>query len=111
MDELLVHLEQMTQEFTIRLNETTYEEIEQFVEERQVKVDRILTFLESQSPTIEQKRKVKSILYNDQMISQRILQLKVEAQDWLLQRNMAKTQRIAYESAYSPESVLMDRRK
>jgi glycyl-tRNA synthetase (class II) len=111
MDELLVHLEQMTQQFIIRLNETTYEEVEKFVEERQVKVDQILTLSESQFLTVEQKRKMESILRNDEMISQRMLQLKIEAQDWLLQRNMAKTQRNAYESAYTPDSILMDRRK
>lgn len=42
---------------------------------------------------------------------QHIQTLKQEAQNWLVQRNIARSQRNAYESNYTPDSVLMDRMK
>ncbi|MGG1615998.1 hypothetical protein [Paenibacillus sp. NRS-1781] len=104
-------MEEVTQQFINRLNETSYEEVEQFVELRQMKVDKLLSHLHNQSLTPEQKQKLESILNHDELIGQRMQFLKNEAKDWLVQRNMAKAQRNAYESSYTPDSILMDKRK
>ncbi|WP_348620770.1 hypothetical protein [Paenibacillus polymyxa] len=104
-------MEQLTQQFIIRLNETNYEEVEIFVEVRQMKVDKLLNVLENSPMTEEQKQKLESILSHDALIDQHMQSLKQEAQNWLVQRNMAKSQRSAYESNYTPDSFLMDRRK
>ncbi|WP_151259635.1 hypothetical protein [Paenibacillus polymyxa] len=104
-------MEQLTQQFILRLNETNYEEVEIFVEVRQMKVDQLLNTLENSPMTEEQKMKLESILSYDALIDQRMQSLKQEAQNWLVQRNIAKSQRNAYESNYTPDSFLMDRRK
>ncbi|WP_330706240.1 hypothetical protein [Paenibacillus polymyxa] len=104
-------MEQLTQQFILRLNETNYEEVEIFVEVRQMKVDQLVNALENSPMTEEQKMKLESILSYDALIDQRMQSLKQEAQNWLVQRNIAKSQRNAYESNYTPDSFLMDRRK
>ncbi|AHM68228.1 hypothetical protein PPSQR21_046440 [Paenibacillus polymyxa SQR-21] len=111
INEALSQLEQLTQQFILRLNETNYEEVEIFVEVRQMKVDQLLNTLENSPMTEEQKMKLESILSYDALIDQRMQSLKQEAQNWLVQRNIAKSQRNAYESNYTPDSFLMDRRK
>ncbi|PNQ84995.1 hypothetical protein DXC69_06885 [Paenibacillus polymyxa] len=111
INEALSQLEQLTQQFILRLNETNYEEVEIFVEVRQMKVDQLVNALENSPMTEEQKMKLESILSYDALIDQRMQSLKQEAQNWLVQRNIAKSQRNAYESNYTPDSFLMDRRK
>ncbi|KAF6567464.1 hypothetical protein G9G63_02320 [Paenibacillus sp. EKM202P] len=111
INEALIQLEQLTQQFILRLNETNYEEVEIFVEVRQMKVDQLVNALGNSSMTEEQKMKLESILGYDALIDQRMQSLKQEAQNWLVQRNIAKSQRNAYESNYTPDSFLMDRRK
>ncbi|MBU9706455.1 MULTISPECIES: hypothetical protein [Paenibacillus] len=111
INEVLSQLEQLTQQFILRLNETNYEEVEIFVEVRQMKVDQLVNALENSPMTEEQKMKLESILSYDALIDQRMQSLKQEAQNWLVQRNIAKSQRNAYESNYTPDSFLMDRRK
>ncbi|MEJ3718791.1 hypothetical protein WGM54_12290 [Paenibacillus polymyxa] len=111
INEVLSQLEQLTQQFILRLNETNYEEVEIFVEVRQMKVDQLVNALGNSSMTEEQKMKLESILGYDALIDQRMQSLKQEAQNWLVQRNIAKSQRNAYESNYTPDSFLMDRRK
>lgn len=93
INEALSQLEQLTQQFILRLNETNYEEVEIFVEVRQMKVDQLVNALENSPMTEEQKMKLESILSYDALIDQRMQSLKQEAQNWLVQRNIAKSQR------------------
>jgi glycyl-tRNA synthetase (class II) len=111
IDESLTHLEQKTKQFILRIDETDYEEVERFVEERQDHVDHLLEMLDEQVITVEQKEMLKRILSHDAQINQRMQFLKEEAKDWLVQRSRAKSQRNAYDSKYAPDSYLMDRRK
>ncbi|MGW8958244.1 hypothetical protein [Paenibacillus sp. NPDC055715] len=111
INEALSHLEELTQQFILRLNETNYEEVDIFVEVRQMKVDQLLSALENTPMTAEQKQKLEYILSHDAIIDQYMQSLKLEAQNWLVQRNKAKSQRSVYESNYTPDSFLMDRRK
>ncbi|MCP3794830.1 hypothetical protein [Paenibacillus sp. CH40] len=111
INDALSQLEQLTQQFILRLNETNYEEIEIFVEVRQMKVNKLLSVLINTPMTAEQKQKLESILSHDAIIDQHMQSLKQEAQNWLVQRNIAKSQRNAYETNYTPDSFLMDRRK
>jgi hypothetical protein len=111
MDELIQQLDQLTANITDRLNETIYQELETFVEERQKLVDSIGDATANCPPTIAQKQRIYIIMEHDSAILARMDALRLEAQDWLQKRNQAKTQRSAYDSAYSPESILMDRKK
>lgn len=111
MDELILSLDRLTREIVERLEETTYEELELFVEDRQELVDSIAEQVELCPTTSAQKQEINRILEHDNVILDRMNALRLEAQDWLQKRNQAKVQRSAYEAAYTPDSFLMDRRK
>jgi len=111
MDELILSLDQLTRSIVNRLQETTYEELELFVEDRQELVDSIAEQADICQSTPAQKQEINRILEYDNVILDRMNALRLEAQDWLQKRNQAKVQRSAYEAAYTPDSFLMDRRK
>ncbi|MEK5419752.1 flagellar protein FliT [Paenibacillus sp. FSL L8-0708] len=111
MDELIRSLDQLTREIEERLQETTYEELEAFVDERQELVDSIAEVATICRMTLAQKKEINRILEHDNVILDRMNTLRLEAQDWLQKRNQAKAQRNAYEAAYTPDSFLMDRKK
>lgn len=111
MDELILSLNQLTREMMSRLQEATYEELEDFVEERQKLVDAIAEKVACSPSTPAQKREINRILENDNALLDRMNELRMEAKEWLQKRSQAKVQRSAYEAAYSPDSLLMDRRK
>ncbi|CAH1209564.1 hypothetical protein PAECIP111892_03252 [Paenibacillus auburnensis] len=111
MDELIRTLDQLTREMLGRLQEATYEELVSFVEERQKLVDSIAEQVELRPSSPAQKQEINRILEHDNVLLDRMNALRVEAQDWLMKRNQAKTQRNAYEAKYAPDSILMDRKK
>ncbi|WMT40658.1 hypothetical protein RE628_26540 [Paenibacillus sp. D2_2] len=110
MDELLVQLDQITRSVSSSLNQMSSDELVAFVEQRQLIVDQIVVNASRISLNHSQQEKLGSILEFDQMIRQRMEQLKLEASDWLMQRDQAKQQRSAYETSYASDSILMDRR-
>lgn len=111
MDELIDQLEKLTNTVLDQLDTASYEDMEQFVEERQKIIDSIDRLVQGGTLTKHQKMRVQLLLQHDSTIIHRMQILKNEAQDWLQQRNVAKAQRNVYDSAYSPESILLDRRK
>lgn len=110
MDELIVQLDQITQSVSGSLNQMSSEELVAFVEKRQLIVDQMVANASSIPLNHSQQEKLGSILEFDQMIRERMEQLKLEASNWLIQRDQAKQQRSAYESSYASDSILMDRR-
>jgi AraC-like DNA-binding protein len=111
MDDLLQELAQMNQRMVLHLFEAPYEELESFVEDRQKLVDAIGRQISIEPPTDAQKRVISHILEHDGVLLDRMNDLRLEAQDWLQKRNQAKAQRSAYEVGYTPDSILMDRKK
>ncbi|OMF04648.1 hypothetical protein BK129_18500 [Paenibacillus amylolyticus] len=111
MDNLIERLSTMTQEVIERIEETSYEELETFIEDRQHIVDAIIKESESFPLDVKQKGEVHRILAYDKTLLDRMNTLRIEAQDWLHKRNQAKMQRNVYETAYASDSMLMDRRK
>lgn len=111
MDNLIERLSTMTQEVIERIEETSYEELETFIEDRQHIVDAIVKESENCPLGVKQKEEVHRILAYDKTLLDRMNALRIEAQDWLHKRNQAKMQRNVYEAAYAPDSMLMDRRK
>lgn len=106
-----MELEQLTFSVTTNLNQLDFEQMQQFVEDRQLIVDEMNIVGATSQLTHEQSGKLANILKNDVVISQRMESLKEEAGSWLLQRQAAKSQRGAYEASYTPDSILMDYRK
>lgn len=111
MDDLILSLKQLTQAILECLPETSYEELESFVEERQSLVDSIAEEAAICRATPAQKQEINRILEQDNVILDRMNALRLEAQNWLQKRNQAKVQRSAYEAGYTPDSFLMDRKK
>ncbi|AJS60363.1 flagellar protein FliT [Paenibacillus sp. IHBB 10380] len=111
MDETIEELNNLTNEMINTVDECSYEEMELFVDVRQKLVDRLNNLKADHVLTNAQRVKIQQILKSNELIMARMLVLKNEAQDWLLQRSQSKAQRNGYETAYSPDSILMDRRK
>ncbi|MEK3880380.1 flagellar protein FliT [Paenibacillus sp. FSL M7-0420] len=111
MDELTNELERLTKNLLAHLYDATYEELEAFVEQRQKLVEAIGDEVENCQMTPAQKDVLRRILEHDPAIMARMNAHRLEAKDWLQKRNQAKIQRNAYETAYTPDSFLMDRKK
>lgn len=112
MDEYINELEVLTHNLLDRLSFVSYEELEAFVEKRQLLIDRILLEqTQRNSITDHNRRQIKSLMDSDPLILARMNALQLEATDWLTQRNYAKTQRNSYENNFYHDSVLLDQKK
>lgn len=110
MDNYITSLEELTQALLHRLDQTSYEELEQFVEQRQGLVDEIRRIAETQPYTDDQRSRLETLLQADSSILGRMEELRDEAGQWLKNRGQAKIQRNVYETSYTPDSILMDKR-
>lgn len=111
MDELIAQLKQITEEVTAKIDEVTFEELEQFVAER----DKMITSLQAMSlqaeATAEHRQTVQSILQQDTIIMARIQALKDEASQSIHKIAQGKSQRDVYESPYSMDAIYFDKKK
>lgn len=104
-------LETLTKDMLSQLPELTYQEMSEFVERRQILTEEIEAEIKQCPLDQDGRSKLKVILECDPLITERMQALKEEAAYWLKNRNLAKAQRSAYEAGYTPESILMDRKK
>lgn len=111
MDELITELELLNTNILNKLSESSYEEMVEFVDKRGVIIKHIQEQISESSINTAQKERIVALTDKDGVILSHMNLLRLEAQDWLLKRNQAKTQRNAYEIGYAPDSILMDRRK
>jgi len=111
IDDALEELAILTEVFVNGLVDKSSDQVEGFVEERQVIVDRLIDMEGSHKMNPEQQDKLRDILSYDESIQTHMLNLKNEAQKWLMQRNAARNQRSVYEAKYAADSYLMDKRK
>ncbi|GIP21744.1 flagellar protein FliT [Paenibacillus sp. J22TS3] len=111
MDNLITELRGLTESIVARLQFTSYEELEDFVAERQRIIDELNRLKETTPFNVLEREQLEEILRADAVILMRMETLRNEASDWLQQRGQAKVQRNAYEAAYTPDSILMDRRE
>ena len=94
-----------------RLEEVSYEELADLTELRQSVIDKLAVEIDKSPLNPEQKQRIHQLIKGDQLILSRMEDLKQEASQWLIQRDLAKTRRNAYEAAYAYDSMLMDQRK
>ncbi|GAB6991341.1 flagellar protein FliT [Paenibacillus pini] len=110
MDNVIDQLEEITQSIMVSLSHSSFEDLENFVEERQRIIDHI-NHLKLEKPiTSEQFIRLQEILKCDPLILDKMLELKNEASNWLQQRGQAKVRSHAYEMVYTPDSILMDKK-
>lgn len=112
MDEYINELGALTRNILDRLSIVSYEELESFVEDRQLLIDRILLEQTQRDSVKDHHRKqIKSLMDLDPLILARMNSLRLEATDWLIQRNYAKAQRNSYENNFYHDSLLLDQKK
>lgn len=111
MDDLIAELEQLTSEIILQINEVSSEVLEEFVDQRQAIIDSMLERTGGREATSSQQKRLKAVMENDQKILNRMNDLKIEANDWLFQRNQAKVQKNAYEASYAVDSIIVDTKR
>lgn len=104
-------LENLTKNTLSSLYNLDFEQLEAFIEERQVVVDQLLQHFSDTQASEREKEVIQRLVEQDSEILARMNTLRLEAQDWLHKRGQAKVQRNAYEAGYTPDSFLMDKRK
>jgi len=111
MADRLKALEELTQAMLNRLLQADYEEMTEFVKQRERLTEELIHSFQQEEPDLEEQQKLKDLLDYDHQLTNRMYTMKLEASQWLMNRNQAKVQRSAYESSYTPDSFLMDRKK
>lgn len=111
MDNLIQELEKLCVAVMNRIEEIPYEDLLEYTEKRQPILDELAIRISENPLTPLQKQYIQNILQYDQEIKSRMLDYKLEASNWLRQRDAVKAQRNAYESSYSYDSMIMDQRK
>ncbi|MDF9840145.1 MULTISPECIES: hypothetical protein [unclassified Paenibacillus] len=111
MADRIYALEELTRGILGKLSQADDIEITTFVEQREKLTDELVESFRCNPPSDDEKVEMRALLAHDQQLRQRMNELKLEASQWLLNRNQAKMQRNAYEAAYTPDSILMDRKK
>ena len=112
MDNLLMELEALTLDMIRKLDRITYVDMVDFVELRQDLHDRIAAKRdEIGTLTINQQQVLSTILEQGSDIITKMTEFKNEAGEWLERNGKIKTQKIAYQSAYSADSYFIDWKK
>ncbi|WP_426450519.1 flagellar protein FliT [Paenibacillus sp. S-38] len=112
MREHMEALEALTEGMVSRLSEALYEELEQFVRDREEIILSIRRSLQTNPESAaEYAERVQQVLRQDESIMGRMEELRSEAAEQLQKVDTARTQRGAYDKAYTPDSLFFDKRK
>ena len=111
MDEVLLELEHATFLIVQGIEQSNFEDLESFVEER----GQLLDFLQKDPDWSENKwlyeEKIMKLLAFDPIIMSRMQALMDEASHSLKKAEVGRAQRSAYEDTHVPESVFFDRKR
>ncbi|AFH59233.1 flagellar protein FliT [Paenibacillus caseinilyticus] len=112
MREHIEALETLTAGMASRLPEAEYEELEQFVREREEIILSIRRGLHTNPEAASlYAERVQQVLRQDEAIMECMEALRSEAAGQLQKVDTARTQRGAYDKAYTPDSLFFDKRK
>jgi hypothetical protein len=111
MDSLILALQKLTSRLAANIVTVTTEDILNFIDKR----EKIINSLKAADLSPEEREKyrgiVEEILQHDQMIVDKMAELRNEAQAAIHKFKSASVQKSAYDTAYSPDSVFFDKRK
>ena len=110
MDNALERLEQLTQSVISRLDEVGFEDLAEFVEQR----ERLIHEIQQSEIGPEMyvfREKVQMLLEQDSAILNKMERLKEEARQGMNQMHAAKKRRSAYDGKYIADSVFFDKKK
>ena len=111
LEEVVAQLETLTGGMLSQLEQADFIMLETFVEQREPLMIVLSQAKEQQTLQPELERRIAQVVAMDPVILARMQILKQEAAEWLQKRAAAKTQRSAYEQAYTPDSIMLDRKK
>ncbi|MEO3947298.1 flagellar protein FliT [Gorillibacterium sp. CAU 1737] len=111
MDELLDQLVRLTEGTLSRMGELTVEELEEWVDAREGLVSEILLQPPESFHSEERRRTAQLELRLSAKLISRMEELRNEASQHLNKVGTARTQRSAYDVAYTPESFYFDKKK
>lgn len=111
LEEVVEELELLTEGMLSQLAEADFVMLEAFVDQREPLMAALAEAKAAQAlqPSLEQR--AAQVVAQDPLFLARMQELKQEAAEWLQKRGAAKAQRSAYEQAYTPDSILLDRKK
>ncbi|MEK4262974.1 MULTISPECIES: hypothetical protein [Paenibacillus] len=101
-------LERITIDVVNNINTVTYQQLEEFSEER-FQLIKLLERYKEELPW-EAKQRLSKLNAYDATIIHKMNILKLDASDWLLKQGTIKEQKTAYGSSYVSESILFDRK-
>ena len=110
MHNLLLQLKQLTVEMMDKLDRATAEDFVQFVEKREIYIQKVREMEPEQADREKYAQLVKEILQYDQPIMARMNELKQEASAELIKIGQSRVQKQAYNMNYAAESAFIDRR-
>ncbi|WP_010278693.1 flagellar protein FliT [Paenibacillus senegalensis] len=111
MDNLISSLKTLTLDFVERVPTADFEEVEDFVKERERIVQQIRKALEGHKSAEMYREPIADILRYDPVIQARMEELREEARQHLERSSKAKKQRAAYDPSWTPDAVLFDKKK
>lgn len=111
MDNLVLKLKHLTDKLVETLNKASYEEIEEFVQQREEIMTQLQTQKFTSSELDKNRETMKQILQHDQIILARMTVLKEEASQSINKISSGKIQKNAYDKSYSIDGVYFDKKK
>ncbi|MBA2942401.1 flagellar protein FliT [Paenibacillus sp. CGMCC 1.16610] len=109
MDELISALDKVTVEMVSRIHEASYEDLEKFVDERGLIVDQIIPYIDNGLDK-RQQAEINRIFTHDEVLRERMQQLRDEALLKIKQINQAKLQKKSYEYYTVTDSYFIDKK-
>lgn len=111
MDKIIASLMNLTLDQVSRIQSATYEELENFVEQRESLIQELQLQTWSDQQINQYREQVSQVLQYDPIIIGRMEMLKNEAIEGLEKASSARKQKSAYEVSYSAESMFFDKKK
>jgi hypothetical protein len=111
MDDLIFRLKQLTEQLVCEIDTVTYEQIDSFIEAREVVITNIKQSESERLFTDQDKEHLTGVLAFDPIIQKRITYLKDEASQGLAKLSIARNQKVKYAPDYQPDSIFFDKKK
>jgi len=111
MDELLDQLLALTENAVDHLDRMTFQELAEWVQAREEIIAQIRRQPAEQFRGEERRRKVEQLLSQSPALVARMEELRAEAALHLNKVGKARMQKDVYDSAYTPDSFFIDKRK
>lgn len=111
MIKLITKLNQITEQVLANIDETTFEQLEQFIAERDDLVKSLQATFNHSQVTTEMQQTIREILEHDKTIITRMEALRDEATQSMHKIAQGKSQKDVYDSPYTMDAIYFDKKK